>query len=710
MPFTLTCAQGHQTTVADRPAAKTLRDCPVCGQPVTLTAASPAPPARGRSWMWLTGGAVVLVAGIVTTHLLFANRAGPPEPVKDREAARQVVVKFMELSKEGGDEGMVMPLLTDKAQVGYQRGENMPDVPKTRPGQTVEVGEAAVTGDTAEVPVTVREAGGADKAIFLVKRQGRDWKIYGMAVEFEPGNPKSVFRFDFENPKAMAKDMFGIDLDQMGNDFKNNMDAAFKGGGQTDPSPKAADRENEALAPLTRDAFEAMWKSGVAADAKPAKDVIGQLAEDLGADVKTTPVQDKMLARPVTVSLAGRSRPDLLDDVARRVGLVPVWGAPAGPKIKTALSFESAPRAKPLVHAGPFVVEVKEVVEYVPHATGRLTFRVTAPDLPPAVARLMRAAAARDRVSVTAITGPGGQSLTAGDASMSSGLVLDAGFEQTFDAPLKNLLKDVTAIKAVRGVIRVPLPTAVETLRFDAPAAGAVAKNGPVEVTLAQYAKQPGPAARVGLKLKGAGPARARVLAYDAQKKLIAVSPSSYSGSDDGGEMEVVVQGDAAALVVKLITKLETVEYPFAFADLPLPGAAGMPDKLVPAAFAGHAVPVSVEFVRVTTPGNFAKARFRVTNHADKAVRSLDVKLHYLDAAGKHIGEWFSVPFPDPVAGLDGPPPLAVEKSAGAEGDIRPLSCRPTRSPSGRRSTKCCSPTPKSGRHPRRSDTGKSQT
>lgn len=666
MPFTLTCAQGHQTTVVDRPAAETLRDCPVCGQPVTLTAR----PARNHAWVWLAGAAGLLVAGAVTAYLVFANRAGPPDPVKDREAARQVVVKFMELSKEGGDEGLVMPLLTDKAQGGFQRGENMPDVPKTRPGQTVEVGEAAVTGDTAEVPITVREAGGADKAIFLVKRQGRDWKIYGMALEIEPGDPTSALRFDFENPQAMAKEMFGQGLDEMGKNFMKQMDDAFKGIGQADPSiPTASDKENEALAPLTRDAFEATWKAGVAADAKPAKDVIAQLAEDLGADVKTTPVQDKMLARPVTLSLAGRSRPDLLDEVARRVGLAPVWGGMTGRDLKPALSFETTPRPKQFVHAGPFVVEVKQVAEYVPHATGRLSFRVAAPSLPPATARMMRAGASRDRVSVTEVTGPGGQSLTAGDPSMSSGLVLDAGFDQTFDAPLKNLLKDVTAIKTVRGVIRVPLPTAVETLRFDAPAPGAVAKNGPVEVTLAQYAKQPGPAVRVSLKLKGVSPTRARVLAYDAQKKLIAVSSAGYSGSDDGGDMGVVVQGDAAALVVKLITKLETVEYPFAFADLPLPGAAGMPEKLVPAAFAGHAVPVSVEFVRVTTPGDFAKARFRVTNHADKAIRSLDVKLHYLDAAGKQVGEWFSVSYPEPFPG-DGPPPLAVEKSAGAEADL----------------------------------------
>src|SRR5262249_39580002 len=280
--------------------------------------------------------------------------------------------------------------------------------------------------------------------------------------------------------------------------------------------------------------------------------------------------------------------------------------------------------------------------------TGLLALRVRAAGLPPAVAKMIRLGSEANILAVKQVTDAAGRDLSDAPTGpvFRSGLVAADGYDRTLELPLKNLLRDVTAVKTLRGVVRVPLPARVETLRFESPASGAVARAGGVEVrlnnsrtshTTANGKKYPN--ASFQLEYKGVRPDRVRVLAYDAQKKLIAVSSSGWSGSDEGGTGEISVRGEPAAIVLKVITALDYAEYEFALGEVPRPGAAGMPEKLVPAAFPGRDAPVTAEFVRITAAQFPAKAQFRLTNHSDKDVRLVDLKLSYLDADGRVLEE-----------------------------------------------------------------------
>ncbi len=683
MPQTLICVNGHQTTRGDASNPDTWR-CPECGEPVaaqqpTLPLTSPElvetdadtdrpatvqRPARGR-WkrpVLLAIGLLVLAGLAIGVYRLTRSAKERPDPVKDREAARATMTRFLEASRRG-DEAAVRELFTDRARPGLQQPGMAAGVLQARPGQTFEVGEASISDDTADVPVVLREAGREDKAVFKLRRQGDTWRIYGVSLQFLPDDPESRMTIDFENPQKLVEDIFGKDVEAMGQEWMKNTQQGFDQALEDahKPGPRPEDLANEALAPIDRAAFERTWKTDLEVKGRPAGDVLKELTGATGVQVAPTPAQARALARPVTLELRGRSQSELIEEVCRQAGLYPVWAEQFTPtKRVEKLELRPGPRPYPVGFAGPFAVEVESVNEYVPHATGLITFRVRGPALPPVVLRMMRELGpGRNAFVITRMASAAGSDLSdAPDGpSMKAGFLQQDRYDRELEFPLKNLLRDVTAVTTLRGVVRVPLPSKVDSLRFESPAPGAVAKFGTVEVKMIGFNKSQTtfngkayPNASIRLEYKGVRPDRVRLLAYDAEKKLIAVSATESSGIDMGGTGAFSVQGDPAAFVVKVISAVEYVEYGFALDGLPLPGAAGMPEKLVPVNFTGHDTPVSVEFVRITSPRFPAKAQFRVVNHADKDVRFVGLKLTYLSSSGKVVGEW-------PHASYSGPTP-----------------------------------------------------
>jgi hypothetical protein len=709
MPLILICVNGHQTTVPEDRPTRTLR-CPECGEPVTADRPTtpelpladetadepvtrpaprrkaprprPATPPRSGGWgRWVAvaGGLVALAGAAVGVYLLVQSRDRANAPANDREAARTTVVRFVELSRDGDQEG-ALGMFTDKARAEIRKGQGHPgpEMARVRPGETYEVGDAVVNGDTADVPVTVREAGQEQVVVFKVRRQGAEWRIYGFSVEVVPGEPGSRLTLDFENPQNLAKELFGIDPDAMAKDWaketEQNLNKGFEDGFKSTPRPD--DLANEALAPIDRERFEATWKVDLDVKGRPAGEVLKELAEAMGVRLVTTPAQDRALARPITLQLRGRSRRELAEEVCRRVGVYPGFEEQFGAgKLVATMVLRPGPRPHPVAFAGPFTVEVTEVAEYIPHATGRLTLQVSAANLPQPVAKLIGFGRDGKVLAITGVTDGRGRDLAdaPGDPQLRSGRIVSDGYDRTVDLPLKNLLRDVTAVKAVRGTVRVSLPSQVDSLRFDSPVSGAVVKVGAIEAKLTRFHKSHMtvnntryPNASLQLEYKGIAPDRVRALAYDSQKKLIAVSSSGWSGTDTGGTGEFTVQGDPAVVVLKVISAIEHAEYEFALDEIPLPGAAGMPEKLVPATFPGHPAPVTLEFVRIASAQFPAKAQFRVVNHSDKDVRLIDVKLVYLDSTGRAVKDWPSVKHTPSSSADQKGPALVVRKKATA--------------------------------------------
>jgi hypothetical protein len=117
--------------------------------------------------------------------------------------------------------------------------------------------------------------------------------------------------------------------------------------------------------------------------------------------------------------------------------------------------------------------------------------------------------------------------------------------------------------------------------------------------------------------------------------------------------------------VVKVVT-IGHAEYEFLLENLPLSSAERMPEKLTPASFPGRDVPLSLDFVRVIRDGFVVKAQFRLINHSDKAVRTVSLKLDYLNQAGQSVGNWSNLEHSATAKPQQKDLPLLVGKNATA--------------------------------------------
>jgi hypothetical protein len=595
----------------------------------------------------LGGGLVLLLAAAGGIgYFMFRPKPTGPSPAGDRDAIRDVAERFLEATKR--NDSSWQALLTDKARQGVskERGFKPTGPAQIRPGMTIQVGEPTITGDTARVTVTMREAGQQQQFALNLRRQGSDWRIRGLEFEVVPGQP--FLPMDFEDPGKMMEAFFGKRPEDMFKDVATDMNKGFEDSMKGNPT--AEDLANEALKPLDRAAFDATWKGDLATDGKPAATVLRELAKAIDFELETTPAQEKALAGAITLKLDGRSRYERLEAVSREAGFYPVYGDGfAKPIGARSVSLKQLPRSYPVAFAGPFLIEMVELNEYVPHATGLLDLRVIATGLPPALLKDLERG--MGSLVITQVVDAKGRDLRdLRNGPVGSWRNIQGVYDRPFAVPLKNLLRDVTAIKTLRGKLRLPLPVRIDSLRFESPRAGAVQKAGGVEVKLTRFNQsemnfngKKYPQTSFSVSVKGAAPNQLKVIAYDAAKKLRGVSSSGYHGTDKQGEAQYTIQGEPAAVVVVKVLGIEQVEYDFQFEDLPLASAARMPEKLTRADFPGHDTPVTVEFLRTMKDGFITKAQLRLTNHADRAIRSVNLQLDYHDAAGKRVGGWKNV-------------------------------------------------------------------
>jgi hypothetical protein len=105
------------------------------------------------------------------------------------------------------------------------------------------------------------------------------------------------------------------------------------------------------------------------------------------------------------------------------------------------------------------------------------------------------------------------------------------------------------------------------------------------------------------------------------------------------GQIGKTVLGSPKEVVVSVVTRLENVNYDVTLKEIPVPNAGQRPLKLAPLQFTGDA-PVSLESLGFSKDRNFAKVKLRVKNHSNKDIRRVEMRLHYLDAAGKELKSW----------------------------------------------------------------------
>ena len=237
-------------------------------------------------------------------------------------------------------------------------------------------------------------------------------------------------------------------------------------------------------------------------------------------------------------------------------------------------------------------------------------------------------------VTLTAVVDSEGNGLVDGGPShgatvRSAGNILDA----TADVALKNLVKRVEKL-SVRGKVQFRLPTKVIVAKFDKLEAEATAEAGDVRFTIKEI--DLGQESSVSVTFGGVDPSKVQLVGYDADNKTI----NGYGNASSGFNMESSIgsqfMGQLASLEIRVTEESSAVSYEFAIQDIPLRMFAEMPQQIEPLKFEGVA-PVTFEFVKFDGDDDQQKVIVKATNHTNKPLEGLEMKLAYLDANAKTI-------------------------------------------------------------------------
>jgi RNA polymerase sigma factor (sigma-70 family) len=404
------------------------------------------------------------------------------------------------------------------------------------------------------------------------------------------------------------------------------------------PRDRAADRL-EAVSPTD---WETSWKEDLDATGQPSGEVLRRLLRPWGLTVEAEPALARALAQPLHLSLRGLPRLELIEEVCRRAGVYPVYpdGTTQENSWDRAVRLKGGPRPLPIAFAGPFLVEVKEVKEFAPSATGELKVRFLAVGLPPAVALPLHDG---EPIRFRRVAGPRGEDLTdAARLPSWGGSETYEGFDTSKDVYLKNLVRGVAVLGKVEGVLSVPIVTRVDTLRFTDLKPGEVRRAGGVQITL-QGIK---PERRhingeqvewqdYDFRYRNTRLFRVVYSGHDSAGRLLHCDRSNGGGSNEEGYQLVAYSQKPAAITARVMAEVKHIDYPFRLENVPLPSPEKMPEKLGVLSFTGHTAPVTVEVVNLLPEQHPPAVELRLTNHSNKDVRRLDLGLSYEEA-----GEW----------------------------------------------------------------------
>jgi hypothetical protein len=144
---------------------------------------------------------------------------------------------------------------------------------------------------------------------------------------------------------------------------------------------------------------------------------------------------------------------------------------------------------------------------------------------------------------------------------------------------------------------------------------------------------------KLTFEFKNAESNRIFITGLDADGKPLRSEGGFHFSGGKQGQIGTTLLGSPKEVVVSVVTEVKNVDYDVALKDIPVPDADQRPARLAPLQFTGDA-PVTLETLGISKDGNFAKVKLRVKNHSNKDIRRLDMRLHYLDAAGKELKSW----------------------------------------------------------------------
>lgn len=435
----------------------------------------------------------------------------------------------------------------------------------------------------------------------------------------------------------------------------------------------------ESLGPISAADFAAGWQIDVSADNRSARDVLRDLfgVANLSVTFSSLPnllnsqdaqAMNRALAKPVSLQLRKVSRFQAAQAVCRPLG-IHVNYQRGRPMLQLGRSSQR------FAASGPFLLEANTVREDANalHATGTLHLVLHSTPFPPKIAAIFSRSPLL--ISNLRVSGPTREDLYHARKGVKIGtkraifqhgqadafyLMFGAGSQSaSWDVPLKNLLRDLDAIRELSCTIQVALPREDQLLRMEEIAPGSSATIGDFRLVLRQIETDPAtlpsqtrgirPAAGQPKLLRAQAPRQEskspRVKRFDfhaepSHDRRILWQSFDLAGNVDSGWVIPTPSGDFSLfllrepvrLVFEVVTIGETLSWNYRLQNIPLHR---LPRRIEPLRFAGHDAPVSSAEPRITERG----VELRFTNHSQKQIDSLEVKLAYRDAKGRVLRE-----------------------------------------------------------------------
>lgn len=633
---------------------------------------------RDPRWLLLALPGLLLALPSCTSERAEAQGRGP----------LTVAERFVD-AVNAEDAAALEATLTVAARRGLRSGSGF-DI-AGEPLEDVSFGPHTITGETATVPIVATRAGRTDEVVLGMKKEEGEWRIHAFTVE----TGGASMTLDLEEVGSIAQ--------QFAESIGASMQQAFEEARLEHEARERARRTErfEGLRSLTPENFEASWRITQDFRGEPAHRAIVALASELGLRADLRGVLGT-LDRPVTRDVRGESRAHAIEMIAADLGCHPVFPSPhdldlvgtavaafgtamtdallseGGPLSVSgdlgelgagtadsldepdpgALRIEAGPPAPGIQHVGPVRIAAEQVDHEPRYGTGSVSVVVRSYGLDPAVAALCTSLG--EAISFSSVVDDRGRELRVSPdvRYYGGGGSFRGALEDVTSVDLKNLLRDVPRIAEITGRYRLSVPTEVLEATVDDLTVGAEGRIGP----FGYMVKQTGSSTTIAFT--GPKDALPDLLVFarplDAAGEDIAFHHESKSvwGRDEA-QYSIQSESEPVTLELRLVTRRETVEFPFSLEGIPLPHAGEAPAALAALEFPGHSRPVAVEFVELRKSGtDFPEVVLTVTNHANKDIGSLVVRFEYLDAAGKQLED-----FPHTLSGpmsFEGEQPLAA--------------------------------------------------
>jgi len=561
------------------------------------------------------------------------------------------------------------------------------------------IGTATIEGEVAKVPVTVTKDGQEEKQILMMRKDAGEWRLSGAGAAL-PGGGEMIMEFEMvaELARGLGEAM-KEGFEEMGKNMQENMQKSFEDRQKAEEEKKSL--QFAALASISEEEFSKSWKRNYSFKNKPAREVLAELAKELGIQMDPAGVSEA-IAKKITLNLKEVSVVQAIDAVATQAGLtvrfpgandgafgnsafgrkfgermqpamekvaegmlVGVGGEtksikemvdesakaepeePEEPEIEgPALRFEAGVRKIPSVHTGPFVVSVEEVEENAPHGTGRIEVKAIAPAMHEGI--VMFCSRWKELLVVDKVSSSKGLvhfEHDTGTSYVTEPQQANGVFILERNPELRRLLKSVQTISSVTGKIKLSVPEEVVMVRFDSIEAGKKTV-GTVEVELIAAKEESASRLKVTALDNPNLDKAVHYMWYDREGTPLDPSHNPFSGArGNTWESSGGVEGDTPpeSVEVKVISKTRDYEFPFEFKNVPLKDFAKMPEKEIKLEFGAHPAPCSATFVKFTNveDKNFPKFEMQIINHSNKTVKNFNAKKFYLDAAGKDLDDSF---------------------------------------------------------------------